>query len=181
VTAATWLAGGGGRRVPWTWFGWCAAALGLYLLGGWLGAAGAVMLPGFPIHPTNSIGSVASVFEHNLVVLAWISAGFLTLGLTTAAELFLNGTLLGFVALEMIERHQVPSLVTAVGPQLPLELGAYLIAAGATLRLGWNLWWPLLARRARRPLAWRAWLAAEGAAVTMLFAGAVVEVVFSHI
>jgi uncharacterized membrane protein SpoIIM required for sporulation len=179
VTPATSPAGV--RRVPWSWFGWCAAALGLYLLGGWVGGGVAMLLPGVPLNPTNSIGSVESIFEHNLIVLVWISAGFLTLGLTTAAELFLNGTFLGFIALEMIERHQVPSLVTAVGPQLPFELGAYVIASGATLRLAWNVWWPLLARRARRRLAWKAWLAAEGAAVTLLLAGAIVEVIFSHI
>jgi uncharacterized membrane protein SpoIIM required for sporulation len=179
--AVTSPARSGKRNVPWSWFGWCTAALGLYVLGGWVGAAVAMMLPGFPLQPTNSIGSVTAIFEHNLVVLGLISAGFLTLGLTTAAGLFLNGTFLGFIALEMIERHQVPSLVTAVGPQLPFELGAYVIAAGATLRLTWSVWWPLLARRARNPLAWRAWLAAEGAAVTLLFAGAVVEVVFSRV
>jgi uncharacterized membrane protein SpoIIM required for sporulation len=162
-------------------FGWSAAALGCYLLGAWVGAAGALMIPGVPIQQTDSIGSVASIFMHNLGVLAWISAGVLTLGLTTVTELLLNGTLVGFLSLEMIERHQALSLLTGVGPQLPLELGAYVIAAGATLRLGWNLWWPLLARRARRPVRWKSWMAAEGSAVTLLFAGALVEVLFSHV
>jgi uncharacterized membrane protein SpoIIM required for sporulation len=161
--------------------GWSAAALGLYLLGAWMGGAGALIVPGVPLHPTNSIGSVATVFEHNLEVLAWISAGAATLGLTTAAELFMNGTVLGFVSVEMIEGHHALSLVTAVGPQLPFELGAYVIAAGATLRLGWTLWWPLLSRRERGPVRWKAWMVAQGAAVTMLLAGAVVEVLFSHV
>jgi uncharacterized membrane protein SpoIIM required for sporulation len=160
---------------------WSAAALGLYLLGAWMGGAGALLVPGVPLHPTNVIGSVVDVFGHNLEVLAWISAGAATLGLTTAAELFMNGTILGFVSVEMIEGHHALSLLTAVGPQLPLELGAYVIAAGATLRLGWNLWWPLLSRRERRPVRWKAWMVAEGAAVTMLFAGALVEVLFSHV
>lgn len=161
--------------------GWSAAALGLYLLGAWMGGVGALLAPGVPLHPTNSIGSIASVFEHNLEVLAWISAGAATLGLTTGAELFMNGTVLGFVSIEMIQGHQALSLLTAVGPQLPLELGAYVIAAGATLRLGWTLWWPLLTRRQRGPVRWRAWMVAEAAAVAMLFAGAVVEVLFSHV
>jgi uncharacterized membrane protein SpoIIM required for sporulation len=173
----------GGRVQGWLtgWAGWSATAFGFYVLGGLLGATGGAMLPGYPIQPTDSIGPVFTIFEHNLMVLALLSTGFLTLGLTTVAGLFLNGTLLGFVGLELIERHQALSLLTAVGPQLPLELGAYFIAAGATLRIAWDLWWPLLTRRGRRPLRWKAWLAAEGAAVAMLFAGAVVEVMYSHI
>jgi uncharacterized membrane protein SpoIIM required for sporulation len=124
---------------------------------------------------------VAGIFEHNLAVLALISAGTVTLGLTTAALLFLNGTFLGFVAVELIQGHQALMLLTAVGPQLPFELGAYVISAGAALRLGWSLWWPLLSRRTRGPVRWKAWLMAQGAAVSLLFAGAVVEVAFSHI
>jgi uncharacterized membrane protein SpoIIM required for sporulation len=163
------------------WLGWCALALGVYLLGAWIGAAGAFMLPGYPLHPKNSIGSAMTVFEHNLGVVVFISAGVLTLGLTTAMELFFNGTLLGFVSLELIQRHEIRSLLTAVGPQLPLELGAYVISAGATLRLTWKLWWPLLSRGPRRPVRWQAWLAFQGAAVAMLFAGAIVEVMYSHV
>ena len=52
--------------------GWSAGALAVYLYGALLGGAGAFMVPGFPLHPTNSIGSVADIFEHNLEVLAWI-------------------------------------------------------------------------------------------------------------
>lgn len=90
-----------------------------------MGAAGAMALPGVPIAETNSIGSVASFFEHNLVVLALIPIGAPTIGLATAGTLFINGTLLGLIAMEMIERHHVGSLLTGIGPQLPLELGAY--------------------------------------------------------
>jgi uncharacterized membrane protein SpoIIM required for sporulation len=168
------------RRWALGWPAWFAGALGLYLLGGWIGAAMGAMLPGFPIATTNSIGSVMAIFQHNLAVLAFISAGWLTFGLTTAGELFLNGTLLGFIGIEMVERHRVQTLVTAVAPQLFFELGAYVIAAGATLRLGWSVWWPLMSRRARQRVPWRAWVAAEAAAVIMLFAGAIVEVLYSH-
>ncbi|HEY1421357.1 MAG TPA: stage II sporulation protein M [Candidatus Dormibacteraeota bacterium] len=163
------------------WPAWLGAALGLYLLGGWMGAFAAALTPGLPITQTNSIGSVLTVFQHNLQVLALISGGVLTLGLSTAAELFLNGTLLGFVGLELIQRHQVAPLVTGVVPQLPLELGAYVLAGGATLRVGWSLWWPFLSRRAGGRVPWKGWLVAEAAAVCMLFGGAVVEVLFSHV
>src|ERR1700687_780205 len=161
--------------------GWCAAALTFYLNGALLGGVGALMVPGFPLNPTNSIGSVAGIFEHNLAVLALISAGTVTLGLTTAGLLFLNGTFLGFIAVEVLPGHQALMLVTAIGPQLPFELGAYLISAGAALRLGWSLWWPLLSRRGRGPVRWKAWLVTQGAAVILLFAAAVVEIGFSHI
>jgi uncharacterized membrane protein SpoIIM required for sporulation len=169
-------------RQPWRGLiGWCAGALGLYLLGAWIGGAGALMVPGIPLHPTNSIGSIASVFAHNLEVLGWISAGVATLGLTTAFELFMNGTVFGFIGVEMIQGHQALSLITAVGPQLPFELGAYVVAAGATLRLGWHIWWPVLSRRGRGRVRWKGWMAAQGAAVTMLFMGAIVEVLYSHV
>ena len=105
----------------------------------------------------------------------------MTLGLTTAALLFMNGTFLGFVTVELVEGRHAVMLLTAVGPQLPFELGAYVIGAGAALRLGWSFWWPLLSRRARGPVRWKAWLVAQGAAVILLFAGAVVEVAFSHV
>jgi uncharacterized membrane protein SpoIIM required for sporulation len=161
--------------------GWAAAALAVYLYGALMGGVGALMVPGYPLHPTNSIGSVASIFEHNLVVLAVISSGPVTLGLTSAALLFMNGTILGFVTVELVQGRQALMLLTAVGPQLPFELGAYVIGAGAALRLGWSFWWPLLSRRARGPIWWKGWLLAQGAAVVLLFAGAVVEVGLSHI
>jgi uncharacterized membrane protein SpoIIM required for sporulation len=180
MTAA--LAPNAFRRNLWRgWLGWSAGALAVYLYGALMGGAGALMVPGYPLQPTNSIGSVANIFEHNLMVLAWISAGTVTLGLTSAALLFWNGTVLGFVTVELIEGRNALMLLTAVGPQLPFDLGAYVIGAGAAVRLGWSFWWPLLSRRARGPVRWKAWLMAQGAAVILLFAGAMVEVAFSHI
>jgi uncharacterized membrane protein SpoIIM required for sporulation len=169
------------RELRLGFLGWCAGALTVYLNGALLGGVGALTLPGFPLHPTDSIGSVTGIFEHNLAVLAWISAGTVTLGLTTATLLFVNGTFLGFVAVELIQGHQGLTLLTAVGPQLPFEVGAYVISAGAALRLGWSLWWPLLSRRRRGPVQWKAWLVAQGGAVTMLFVGAIAEVLYSHV
>jgi uncharacterized membrane protein SpoIIM required for sporulation len=160
---------------------WSAGALGLYMLGAWIGAFGAWVTPGVALHPTNSIGSAFQIFEHNLVVFGLISIGVPTLGMTTMGALVLNGGLLGFVGTELLERHQVGMFMTAVAPQLPLELGAYVIAAGATLRLGWSIWWPLVSRRTGARVQWKQWLAAETAAVFMLFGGAVIEAAFSHV
>lgn len=159
---------------------WSAGALGMYVLGAWVGALGAWAMPGAPLNPTNAIGSAVEIFLHNLVVLGVISAGTATLGITTAGALFLNGGVLGFVATELLERRQFGMFVTAVGPQLVPEVGAYVIAAGATLRLGWSIWWPMVSRR-RRMVQWRQWLWAEAAAVCLLVAGAVIEAAYSHI
>ena len=108
-------------------------------------------------------------------------AGLATLGTTTAGALFLNGGVLGFVGTELLERHQFGMFMTAVAPQLALEVGAYVVAAGATLRLGWSIWWPLVSRRRGVRVQWRGWLVAESAAVLMLFSGAIVEATFSHV
>ncbi len=104
-----------------------------------------------------------------------------TLGITTAGALFLNGGVLGFVGTELLERHQFGMFMTAVAPQLALEVGAYVIAAGATLRLGSSIWWPLLSRRKGGRVRWTQWMVAETAAVFMLFGGAVLEATFSHV
>jgi len=93
----------------------------------------------------------------------------------------LNGGVLGFVGTELLERHQLGMLVTAVAPQLAFEVGAYVIAAGATLRLGWSIWWPLVSRRKAGRVQWRQWIVVEGTAVFMLWAGAVMEAKFSHV
>jgi uncharacterized membrane protein SpoIIM required for sporulation len=160
---------------------WSSGALGVFMLGAWVGALGALVAPGVELNPTNSIGSAAAIFQHNLVVLGLISAGAPTLGLTTAGALFLNGGLVGFIGTELLERRQFGMFMTGVAPQLALELGAYVVAAGATLRLGWSIWWPLLSRRKGAGVQWRQWLAVEAVAVVMLFGGAVVEATFSHV
>jgi len=160
---------------------WSAGAFGVYMLGAWVGGLGAWAAPGAQLNPTNNIGSALEIFLHNLVVLALISAGTATLGMTTAGALFLNGGLLGFVGTELLQRHQFGMFVTAVGPQLILEVGAYVIAAGATLRLGWSIWWPLVSRRKGGLVQWRQWVLAETAAVFMLFGGALMEATFSHV
>jgi uncharacterized membrane protein SpoIIM required for sporulation len=160
---------------------WSAGAFGVFMLGAWLGALGAWMTPGAQLDPTNSIGSALEIFLHNLVVLGLISAGGATLGMTTLGALFLNGGLVGYVGTELLERHQFGMFMTAVAPQLALELGAYVLAAGATLRLGWSIWWPLVSRRTGGRVQWRQWVASETAAVFMLFGGAVMEAAFSHV
>lgn len=160
---------------------WSAGAFGVYMLGAWVGGLGAWAVPGAQLNPTNNIGSAVEIFLHNLVVLGLISAGIATLGLTTAGALFLNGGVLGFVGIELLERHQLTMFMTAVAPQLALEVGAYVIAAGATLRLGWSIWWPLVSRRKGSPVRWRQWIVAETAGVFMLFGGAVIEATFSHV
>jgi len=160
---------------------WSAGAFGVYMLGAWVGGLGAWAVPGAQLNPTNNIGSALEIFLHNLVVLALISAGLVTLGTTTAGALFLNGGMLGFVGTELLQRHQLGMFLTAVAPQLALEVGAYVIAAGATLRLGWSVWWPLVSRRKGPRVLWRQWMLAETAAVFMLFGGAVMEATFSHV
>jgi len=160
---------------------WSAAAFGIYMLGAWVGGLGAWAVPGAQLNPTNNIGTTVEIFLHNLLVLGLISAGLATLGVTTAGALLLNGGVLGFVGTELLERHQLGMLVTAVAPQLALEVGAYVIAAGATLRLGWSIWWPLVSRRKAGRVQWRQWIVAEGTAVFMLWAGAVMEATFSHV
>lgn len=160
---------------------WSAGAFGVYMLGAWMGGLGAWAVPGAQLNPTNNIGSAVEIFLHNLVVLGLISAGTATLGITTAGALFLNGGLLGFVGTELLERHQFGMFMTAVAPQLALEVGAYVVAAGATLRLGWSIWWPILSRRKGGRVQWRQWMVAEAAAVFMLFGGAVMEATFSHV
>jgi uncharacterized membrane protein SpoIIM required for sporulation len=160
---------------------WSAGAFGVYMLGAWVGGLGAWATPGAQLNPTNNIDSAVQIFLHNLVVLGLISAGMATLGTTTAGALFLNGGVLGFVGTELLERHQFGVFMTAVAPQLALEVGAYVVAAGATLRLGWSIWWPLVSRRRGGHVQWRGWLVAETTAVLMLFGGAVVEATFSHV
>lgn len=160
---------------------WSAGAFGVYMLGAWAGGVAAWALPGAQLNPTNNIGSAVEIFLHNLVVLALISAGSATLGMTTAGALFLNGGVLGFVGTELVERHQMSMFMTAVAPQLALEVGAYVIAAGATLRLGWSIWWPLVSRRKGGRLQWKQWLVAETTAILMLWGGAVMEATFSHV
>jgi uncharacterized membrane protein SpoIIM required for sporulation len=160
---------------------WSAGAFGVFMLGAWVGALGAWLTPGAQLDPTNSIGSALEIFLHNLVVLGLISAGGATLGMTTLGALFLNGGLVGYVGTELLERHQFGMFMTAVAPQLALELGAYVLAAGATLRLGWSIWWPLVSRRKGGRVRWRQWVVFETAAVFMLFGGAVVEAAFSHV
>ena len=160
---------------------WSVGAFGLYMLGAWVGGVAAWALPGAQLNPTNNIGSAVEIFLHNLVVLGFISAGSATLGMTTAGALILNGGVLGFVGIELVERHQMAMFMTAVGPQLGLEVGAYVIAAGATLRLGWSIWWPLVSRRSGGRVQWRQWIVAETAAILMLWGGAVMEASFSHV
>jgi uncharacterized membrane protein SpoIIM required for sporulation len=160
---------------------WSAGAFGVYMLGAWVGGLGAWAAPGAQLNPTNNIDSAVEIFLHNIVVLGLISAGTATLGTTTAGALFLNGGVLGFVGTELLERHQFGMFMTAVAPQLALEVGAYVVAAGATLRLGWSIWWPLVSRRRGGRVQWRGWLMAETIAVLMLFGGAVVEATFSHV
>ena len=163
------------------WLIWSGVAIGVFLLGAWLGAAGAIALPQYPITTTHSLGSVTGVFEHNLVVLAFISFGAVTLGLTSGIELFVNGGSFGFVAVEMILRHQGGVLWTAVGPQFAFEVGAYILAAAATLRTGWNFWWPFISRRGRPSLLWKSWLVAQVAGAALVYVGALVEVTYSHV
>jgi len=169
------------RRLTSPFVLWSAGAFGVYMLGGWVGGLSAWAVPVAQLNPTNNIGSALEIFLHNLVVLAVISAGTATLGITTAGALFLNGSLLGFVGTELLQRHQFGMFVTAVGPQLILEVGAYVIAAGATLRLVWSIWWPLVSRRNGARIQWRQWVLAETAAVFMLFGGALMEATFSHV
>src|SRR5439155_21492433 len=121
----------------------------------------------------DSIGSVVAIFENNLIVLIWISLGALTLGLSSVLELGLNGMLFGWVAVQLLQRHQAASLFSAVFPQLPFELTAYVIGGGASLRLGWELWRRVLRRRPPRPISLRPWMTAEAAAISLLFGGAV--------
>jgi uncharacterized membrane protein SpoIIM required for sporulation len=160
---------------------WSAGAFGVYMLGAWVGGLGAWAVPGAQLNPTNNIGSAVEIFLHNLLVLGFISAGMATLGTTTVGALVLNGGVLGFVGTELLERHQLGVFMTAVAPQLVLEVGAYVIAAGATLRLGWSIWWPLVSRRKSGRVQWRQWMVAETAAVFMLWGGAVMEATFSHV
>lgn len=169
------------QRLPNPLVMWSAGGLGIFVLGSCLGALSAWAVPGVPLDPTNSVGSALTIFEHNLVVLGLISAGAPTLGVTTMGALLVNGGAFGFVTTELMERRQAGMFMTAIAPQLLPELGAYVIAAGATLRLGWSFWWPLVCRRKRSRIQWRQWLAAEAVAVFMLFGGAVVEAMYSHV
>jgi uncharacterized membrane protein SpoIIM required for sporulation len=160
---------------------WSSLSLAIYLIGTILGGFAAALFPYFPLHPDNSVGSVAAIFENNLLVLTWISLGAVTLGLTSVAELGLNGMLLGWVAVQMLERHQVTSLASAVLPQLPLELSAYVISGAASLQLGWQLWRRVFTGRGTRPIPWKAWMTAEVVAILLLLGGAVVERTVSHV
>jgi uncharacterized membrane protein SpoIIM required for sporulation len=160
---------------------WPGVAIGVFVLGAGIGSLGAMALPHYAITTNHSIGSVSTVFEHNLIVLAFISFGAVTLGLTSAIELFVNGGSFGFVSVEMIMRNQGGVVWTAVAPQFVLEVGAYVLAAAATLRAGWNFWWPFLTRRGRPRLLWRSWLVAGVVAAALLYAGAFVEVTYSHV
>ena len=163
------------------WLIWPGVAIGLFLLGTGIGSVGAIALPHYAITTDHSIGSVSTVFEHNLMVLALISFGAVTLGLTSAIELFVNGASFGFVSVEMVMRNQGGVLWTAVAPQFVLEVGAYVLAAAATLHAGWNFWWPFMTRRGRPRLLWRSWLVAGVIAAALLYAGAFVEVTYSYV
>lgn len=163
------------------WLIWPGVAIGVFVLGAWIGAAAAMLLPAYPITTTSTVGSVSTVFEHNLVVLAFISFGAVTLGLTSAIELFINGGSLGFVGVEMIMRNHGGLLWTAVAPQFVFEVGAYVLAAAATLRAGWNFWWPFVSRRGRPSLLWKSWLLAQIAAAALVYVGAFVETTYSHV
>jgi uncharacterized membrane protein SpoIIM required for sporulation len=163
------------------WLIWPGVAIGVFVLGAWIGAAAGAALPHAPIDTTNSLGSVATVFEHNLMVLAFISFGAVTVGLTAAIELFVNGATLGFVVVEMTLRHREGVLWTAIAPQFLFEVGAYVVAAAAALRVGWNFWWPFVSRRGRPRLLWKSWLVADVVAAALLYAGAFVEVTYSHV
>jgi stage II sporulation protein M len=165
----------------WRWLIWPGMAVGVFVLGAGVGAAAGFALPHVPIQLSNSIGTVSNVFAHNLVVLAFISLGALTVGLTAVIELFLNGATLGFVVVEMILRHQQGVLWTAIAPQFVFEVGAYVLSAAATLRVGWNFWWPFVSRRGRPRLLWRSWLVATVVATALLYVGAFVEVTYSHV
>ena len=163
------------------WMIWPGVAIAVFALGTGIGAFVALALPHVPIQPTNSIGSVSAVFAHNLVVLAFISFGAVTLGLTAAIEMLVNGGSLGFVGVEMILRHQEGVLWTAIAPQFVFEVGAYLLAAAAALRVGWNFWWPFVSRRGRPRLLWKSWLVADVVAAALLYVGAFIEVTYSHV
>jgi uncharacterized membrane protein SpoIIM required for sporulation len=163
------------------WLIWPAVASCVFGWGTAIGAASAVFLPGYPITAGATPGAVLDVFEHNLVVLLFITAGALTLGLTAAVELLVNGGVFGFVGVELVLRDQAGMLWSAVAPQFVFEVGAYVLAAAASLRAGWHFWWPFLTRRRRPRLLWKAWLLAESVAVAMLYAGAFVEVTYAHI
>jgi uncharacterized membrane protein SpoIIM required for sporulation len=163
------------------WLVWPALAVSVFAWGTAIGAASAVLLPGYPIRAGAAPGSVLDVFEHNLVVLLFITAGAVTLGLTAAVELLLNGGIFGFVGAELVLRNQAGMLWSAVAPQFVFEVGAYVLAAAASLRMGWQFWWPFVTRSRQPRLPWKRWLVAESVAVAMLYAGAFVEVNYAHI
>jgi uncharacterized membrane protein SpoIIM required for sporulation len=151
-----------------------AVAFAFGVLAGWLLSASA------GLHPPGPVRSVDlnpwMVFAHNLQVVVVLALGVATLGIVTMLVLAFNGAVLGAAAELLIASGHATQFWTAVAPHLMLEVGAFVVAGGADLRLAGALgaW---LRAGTRPPAIWlaRHWLAPHGLALALLSAAAQVE------
>ncbi len=161
-----------------------AAALSVfYLVGGLLGTLGAMSTTAGALDPAGAgQASVWSIFGHNLGVLAWLASGTWCLGLTTAATVLFNGSVLGWVVGKSVLADGAGSLVTGILPHALPELGSYVLGGAASLVLAVRLLgrWTRRERPATSP-PWLLWFVLQAVSVGLLAVGAVVEVVVSHV
>ena len=126
------------------WFGgYFLAAFLVFALGAALGA-GAIAVTDLrglqdvteglePIFPERiTFGFIA---VNNLRVLAVLLAGFVSLGLISAAVLLFNGLLVGVVVGGAAAQGRLLEAVALIAPHGVLELGAFFLVAGMTFRV----------------------------------------------
>jgi uncharacterized membrane protein SpoIIM required for sporulation len=153
-----------------------------YAVGCVLGAVGALFTPESAVTQDATNYPVLTIFGHNLGVLLLFGAGLISAGLITVAVMGFNGMLLGWVIATELSAGHSDALMTGILPHLPFELMAYIVGAGATLRLSVEVAGWVIKRGPNRPTAeWAPWLRAQALAAVLLFVGAVVESNFSHV
>lgn len=158
-----------------------AISASAYVLGGVLGVVGALSTSAGAVTPDPTTHSVLTLFSHNLGVLVLLCVGMVSAGIISTGVMGLNGLLLGWVVAKQMSIGQGDTLLTGILPHLPFELLAYVVSAGATLRISMVVAGWFFKRRTMPLNQWVTWLAAQAVAAGLLLVGAIVESNFSHV